>query len=256
VQLATAGARRISDVLALYGTVVATPESVRSVAARYPGPIKSVQKSLGNAVKRGDILATVESNESLQTYAVTAPIGGVITSRNANPGEVAGSEPLFVITDLSNVSVDLSVFARDLARVKLGQRARIRAVDADSAADGQVTYISPAGSGANQALVVRVKLANADRRWTPGMHVNGDLLVGGKDVAVAVPAAALQRFRDWQVVFQADGNDYQAQPVEVGRTDGEWLELVSGLPAGATYVAANSFLIKADIEKSGASHDH
>jgi len=73
---------------------------------------------------------------------------------------------------------------------------------------------------------------------------------------VAVRADALQRFRDWRVVFQNEGDFYQAQPVEIGRSDGEWVEISSGLAAGVAYAAHNSFLIKADIEKSGASHDH
>ena len=256
VVIETAGPRTIDDVLPLYGVIATDPESVRSVSARYPGAIRTVVKSLGDVVKRGEVLATIESNESLQTYSVTAPIGGVITNRHANPGEVADDDPLFVVTDLSNVTADLSVFARDLARVRLGQRARIRSVDRNVESEGRVVYVSPAGAGANQALIVRVKLDNAERRWTPGVYINAELLVGGKEVPVAVRADALQRFRDWQVVFQNEGDAYQAQPVETGRSDGEWVEISSGLPAGAAYAARNSFLIKADIEKSGASHDH
>ncbi|HJY38689.1 MAG TPA: efflux RND transporter periplasmic adaptor subunit, partial [Steroidobacteraceae bacterium] len=232
VVIETAGPRTIDDVLPLYGVIATNPESVRAVSARYPGAIRTVVKSLGDVVKRGEVLATIESNESLQTYSVTAPIGGVITNRHANPGEVADDDPLFVVTDLSNVTADLSVFARDLARVRLGQRARIRSVDRNVESEGRVVYVSPAGAGANQALIVRVKLDNAERRWTPGVYINAELLVGGKEVPVAVRADALQRFRDWQVVFQNEGDAYQAQPVETGRSDGEWVEISSGLPAG------------------------
>jgi len=256
VVVETAGPRQIDDVLALYGVIAASPESVRAVSARYPGPIRSIARSLGDTVKRGELLATVESNESLQTYAVMAPIGGVITARMANPGEVAGDQPLFVITDLGNVTAELSVFARDLARVQRGQRARIRSVDGAATGEGRVTYVSPAGAGANQALMVRVALDNADRRWTPGVYLNAELLVGGSTAPVAVRTDAIQRFRDWQVVFRNEGDLFEVQPVELGRSDGEWIEVTGGLPAGAAYVARNSFLIKADIEKSGASHDH
>jgi cobalt-zinc-cadmium efflux system membrane fusion protein len=251
-----AGPRLISDVISLYGVIAANPESVRAVSARYPGPIRSVVKSLGDSVKRGEVLATVESNESLQTYAVTAPIDGVITSRHANPGEVADAEPLFVITNLASVTADLSIFPRDLARVRTGQRAVIRGVDGGFESEGRVVYVSPAGAGANQALIVRVKLENAERRWTPGLYVSGEVFVGGQEVAVAVKKDALQRFRDWQVVFLNQGDAYQVQPIEAGRSDREWVEVVSGLAPGASYVAQNSFLIKADIEKSGAAHDH
>lgn len=256
VAIETAGPRMIADVLPLYGVIAANPEAVRAVSARYPGPIRSVTKSLGDVVARGEVLATVESNESLQTYSVVAPIGGVITNRHANPGEVADDDALFEVTDLSNVTAQLSVFARDMARVRPGQRVHVRSVDNAIEGQGQVVRASPGGTGTNQALIVQVKLDNRERRWTPGLYVNADVLVGGEEVAVAVKTDALQRFRDWQVVFRNQGDLYEAQPVEVGRTDGEWVEVVSGLPAGAPYVAANSFLIKAHIEKSSAAHDH
>jgi cobalt-zinc-cadmium efflux system membrane fusion protein len=256
VVIDTAGPRLIQDVLPLYGVIAANPEAVRAVSARYPGPIKSVTKSFGDSVARGAVLATVESNESLQTYSVVAPIAGVITSRNANPGEVAGDAALFEITDLGNVTAQLSVFARDIARVRSGQRVRIRSVDSAIEGSGQVIGVSPGGAGSNHALIVRVNLDNRERLWTPGIYVNADVLVGGKEVPVAVKADALQTFRDWKVVFRNEGDAFEAQPVGLGRSDGEWVEIVSGLPAGATYVAGNSFLIKAHIEKSSAAHDH
>ena len=73
---------------------------------------------------------------------------------------------------------------------------------------------------------------------------------------VAVKASALQSFRDWEVVFMEDGSTFEIAILELGRRDGAWAEVVSGLSAGQKYAAENSFIIKADILKSGASHDH
>ena len=67
---------------------------------------------------------------------------------------------------------------------------------------------------------------------------------------------ALQGFRDWQVVFIKVGNVYEIRPLELGRSDGHFTEVLSGLNIGDTYVVENSYLLKADLEKSGASHDH
>lgn len=256
VVVEAAGPRTIEDLLPLYGVIAPDPEAVRAVSARFPGSIRTIARSPGETVKRGDVLATVESNESLQTYAVTAPIAGVVTARHANPGEMAGDGPLFVIADLSRVVADLAVFPRDIARVRPGQRARVRSVDGGVAHEGRVIFVSPAGAGANQALTVRVQLDNAGRHWTPGVYVNADLLVGGRAVPVAVRTDAVQRVRGVQVVFRNDGDTYEVQPVELGRSDGEWVEVTAGLAAGAAHVARNSFLIKADIEKSAASHEH
>jgi len=73
---------------------------------------------------------------------------------------------------------------------------------------------------------------------------------------VAVRRSGLQTFRDWTVVFERIGETYEIRPVTLGRKDGVWIEVVEGLAPRASYVSANSYLVKADIEKSGASHDH
>ncbi|MEK6805758.1 MAG: HlyD family efflux transporter periplasmic adaptor subunit [Pseudomonadota bacterium] len=256
VIIETAGPRTIRDVLPLYGVITPNPEKTSEIRARYPGTIRSVGKSQGDTVQKGAVLAQIESDESLRTYDLTAPISGVVTMRNANPGEQTGNEPLFTVTDLSQVVAELSVFPRDLSRLRPGQRARIRSVDGGEPTEGEVVRVSPVGASANQSLSVRVRLDNRERRWTPGINVNAEVLIGGDEVPVAIKADALQRFRDWQVAFENSGDLFEARPLELGRNDGEWVEVKSGLRPGARYVAANSFLIKADIEKSGASHDH
>ena len=67
---------------------------------------------------------------------------------------------------------------------------------------------------------------------------------------------ALQKFRDFTVVFAKYGDTYEVRMLKLGVNNGEWVEVLEGLKPGTEYVTNNSFLIKADIEKSGASHDH
>ena len=80
--------------------------------------------------------------------------------------------------------------------------------------------------------------------------------VARQPVDLAVPLAALQTFRDWDVVFVRIGDTYEVRPVTLGRRDGTRVEVLSGLRAGDPVVVEQSYLVKADIEKSGASHDH
>ncbi|MCC6201603.1 MAG: efflux RND transporter periplasmic adaptor subunit [Gammaproteobacteria bacterium] len=252
----TAGPRLIREVLPLYGVIAPDAENVREVTARYPGMIRKVTRSLGDTVTSGELLAVVESDESLRSYDVTSPIDGVLTRRGANAGEHTGTGALFTVANLATVWAELSVFPRDRARLRLGQQARVQAVDGGEPGESEIVRISPVGTGGNQALTVQVRLDNREHRWTPGLYVNAEVLIGGADVPVAVREAAVQRFRDGQVVFQNVGDAYEVRPVELGRGDGEWVEVTSGLAAGARYVSGNGFLVKADIEKSGASHDH
>lgn len=251
-----AGPRVIQDILPLYGRIAPNPETVSEVTARYPGVIRSLTPSVGDSVKRGAVLAVVESDESLRSYNIASPISGVVTMRHANPGEQTDGKPLFTVSNLQSVWAEVSVFPQDAARLKPGQRARIRSVDGGEFADGEVVRVNPAGAGSGQGLRAYIGLDNADGRWTPGLFVNAEVVVGGREVPIAVRQNAIQRMRDWQVAFENVGDQFEARPLELGDSDGTWVEVKSGLRPGARYVAANSFVIKADIEKSGASHDH
>lgn len=252
----TAGPRLIRDVLPLYGTIATNPDAVRDVGARFSGVVKSVSKTVGDSVRAGEVLARVESNDSLQVYAVTTPISGVITARMTNPGQQAGDAPLFTVSDLAQVWAQLSVFPRDLARIRVGQEVRLTTVDGERTTKGAISRMAPAGGNTNQALTVWASFDASDGGWTPGLHVNAEVMVGGAQVPLAVKASGLQTFRDFAVVFARVGETYEVRMLDLGRSDGQYVEVLAGLKPGTEYVSENSYLIKADIEKSGASHDH
>jgi membrane fusion protein, heavy metal efflux system len=260
IRTETAGPATIADTLTLNGRIVPNAERVREVTARFPGPIRDVVRSVGDRVKAGDRLASVESNDSLQTYAVTAPIGGVVVERHANPGETAGAAPLFVIADYRELWAELSLFPRDLARVRAGQTVQIKAVDGELEGTARIARIAPAESVAHGApgsvYIARVAIDNAAGRWAPGMFVRAQVRIGEAKVPLAVKRSGLQAFRDFTVVFEQVGETYEVRMLELGRQDDTWIEVLGGIEPGAKYVAENSYLIKADVEKSGASHDH
>jgi cobalt-zinc-cadmium efflux system membrane fusion protein len=256
VEVAMAGPARIQETLILHGTIVPDPQRVYRLRARYPGVVREVRTQIGERVRAGETLAIIESNESLQRYPLVAPAAGVVVTRDANPGVNAGEEPLMTLVDLSTVWVELASFQHDMGRIRPRQRVSIRDVDGHLAADGQVASIAPVGSAASQSMTVRVVLPNPDDHWRPGLFVTGEVIVAENDVPLAVRRSALQTFRDWQVVFEQHNDLYEVRPLELGRRDGEWVEVLQGLAPGTRYVTANSYLIKADIEKSGASHDH
>ena len=101
-----------------------------------------------------------------------------------------------------------------------------------------------------------MELDNKDGKWRPGMFVNAEMATEETPVPVAVSVDALQTIRDWTVVFGRYGEYFEARPLELGRSDGEMIEVIKGLSAGEQYAAGNSFAIKAELGKSGASHDH
>jgi len=201
-------------------------------------------------------LATAPA-ESLPRYEIRAPLGGTVIDRDVTVGEsVPPDRAIFVIADLSSVWVDISVTARDLNHVHQGQAATVRSQDLDREVSGRVTFIGSLVGRENRSATARIVIPNPDGRWRPGLFVSVRLVQSSTTVPLAVPAEAIQTFRDWQVVFVRYGDWFEARPLELGRSDGAWVEVLSGLKPGDRYAATNSFAIKAEIGKLGATHDH
>jgi cobalt-zinc-cadmium efflux system membrane fusion protein len=250
------GPAAIRETMSVYGVIAPNAERVRDVGARFPGVIRTVTKKIGDEVRQGETLATIESNESLQTYSVAAPLNGVVIARNANPGEQTGEKVLFTIADLSTVWVELSLFPRDLAKIRVGQTVRVMSNDAGLRSDGKLVYVAPFGSSANQTLTARVLLDNAERRWAPGLYVTADVTLAESQVPLAVRSEALQTNEDDAVVFVLGEEGFESRTVQIGRADAQWVEVTEGLTSGEQYAANNSFIVKAELGKGAAEHDH
>lgn len=256
ITLATAAPATLRERLPLYGVITPNAERVRDITPRFPGVIRSVRKRPGDAVRQGETLATVESNESLQTYALASPLAGVVTARNANPGEQTGDRVLFTVADLSTVWVEVALFPRDRTRVQAGQSVQVRSGETGQVAEGKVVYVAPFGSASNQTLAARVLLDNAEGQWAPGLYVTVDVTLARQEVPVAVRNEAIQVLDGAPAVFVERPGGFQPVPVETGRSDGEATEIVRGLAAGERYVAGNSFILKSELGKGEAAHEH
>jgi len=248
-----AAAGTIERRVRVFGELVAAPEKRSEVRARFPGLVTAVNVDLGQRVERGQALATVESNQSLQDYVLRAPIDGVVQHRHANPGEVAGDEPLFVILDSTALWAELKIFPGRRGEVAAGQPVRIES--GDRAAEVIVEHLLPAGG--DPFARARLQVDNAAGSWLPGDRVVASILVERVEVPLVVGKQALQQLDGHDVVFVRSGGErYEPRSVELGRQDDRHVEVLSGLSVGESYVADNSYLIKADLEKSGAGHQH
>ncbi len=250
-----AGPAVIEETIPVYGRIVANAEGSSEVTARFDGQIASVAVALGDAVNAGDRLATIESNQSLTTYDLVAPISGVITARNANRGEQTAGRVLFTISDTSTVWADLSVFPADLTRIDVGYPVRINTPLTDTPIEGTINRILPE-TAANQAVVARVMLENTAGLLRAGTWVEAHIEIAEHQVPLAVKRVGLQAFRDFTVVYAQIGDEFEVRMLEMGRQSEQWVEILGGLDPGTRYVTDNSYILKADVEKDGASHDH
>lgn len=257
IGIAIAGSVEITDSLALFGRTEPDPQLVSHVRARFHGLIRSVEPALGEQVSAGQTIAVVEGNESLQRYSIKAPISGTVVERHANAGEYAGDNELLTIANYSRLWVSLNVFPHDAARIQPGQVVRVRAGERE--ADSRITFLNP-GTGSRPSVMARLPLDNTYARWTPGLLVEADVIVSREQVPLAVDNKAIQRVENRTVVFRQEGDGFEVVPIKVLRSDALHSEVLTGgdkgLRVGDRYAVRNSYLLKAELEKSGASHSH
>lgn len=257
IRVAAAGAGVIADEHEVQGLLTPMDGRVARVMARFPGPIRTLGANVGDRVGAGQALATVESNLSLTTYTVTSPIPGVVLARTASVGAVASEgAPLFEIADLSSLWVDLHIFGADAQHIQPGVPVVVTRMSDGAAIETTLERVLPGTATASQSTVARATIRNADGLWRPGSAVKARITVDRQPAALVVPLSALQVFRDWDVVFIRVGDAYEVRPLTLGKRDARQVEVLSGLKAGDQVVIEQSYVVKADIEKSGASHDH
>jgi cobalt-zinc-cadmium efflux system membrane fusion protein len=195
--------------------------------------------------------------ETMARYEIRSPLDGVVLERDITVGEaVTAEQKIFTVADLSTIWVDVSVYAKDLGAVHEGQHAVVVSTDLATEVSGRVSYVGPLVGQETRTATARIVLPNPGARWRPGLFVTVRLVRETATVPLAVAAEAIQTFRDWQVVFVRYGDWFEARPLELGRSDGQWVEVLHGLQPGEQYAATNSFAVKAEIGKLGATHDH
>ena len=258
IRVAPVGRGEISDEHQVQGLLTPIDGRIAQVMARYPGPIRSLRVNVGDRVRAGQPLATIDSNLSLTTYTVTAPIAGVVLSRDASLGAVAGEGTmLFEIADLSEVWVDLHVFGADAQHIRAGVPVTVTRLSDGVTVETTLERVLPGTATASQSAVARATINNADGLWRPGSAVKARVTVDRQPVALVVPLTALQSAGEQDVVYVREGDDtYRMRPVKVGRRDAQRLEILAGLKPGEQVVVEQSFLVKADIEKSSVEEEH
>ncbi|OFA29951.1 biotin attachment protein [Glaciecola punicea] len=242
-----------------YGDVITDPASLSHIRARFDGVISAVTVNLGDSVKLGDTLATVESNESLKQYKITSPFSGNVIARHANAGELSNGQILFSIANYDDVWARLKVFPKQLSSVKAGQQVMLTHTGVKQSST--ISHIAPSPDGKPYTLAY-IRVNNKDGQWPVGALVSGQITVATSDVALLIPKTAIQTFEEKSVVFvlkssvREGHNEYHPRPVLLGTTDNMNIEIVNGLQNGERIVSLNSYLLKADLEKSEAGHDH
>ena len=251
IRTAIASSGTVNATLPIFATLVVPPQQEIQLSGRFPGLITDVRVAPGDSVKKGQSLATIESNESLSRYEVRSPISGVISDSHAATGNLASNEPLFVIVDLSGLWLEIPIYPSQREEIATGQPVTLPAHEIST----QIESIAPPAHG-RPYWRARAKVSNSHGDLTPGEVALVHITTAETVAQVRVENRALQTHEGNTVVFVHHDGEYQARPVTTGASDEKFTEITAGLNPGEEYVTDNSYLIKADIGKSGAAHQH
>jgi cobalt-zinc-cadmium efflux system membrane fusion protein len=218
----------------------------------------ATQKLLALGFSQTDLDSIPEmTGRGLTRYELKAQFDGIVIKKEIAVGEaIKADADIYAIADLRTVWVGVTVYAKDLSVVRVGQNVTARSKILGLEANGTLTYLGPLVGEQTRTAQGRVVIQNPEGRWRPGLFVTVEIVQEEVTVPVAVSVDAIQTFRDVSVVFVQYGNVFEARPLELGRNDGRWVEVVRGLSPGERYVARNSFILKADLGKAGATHEH
>ncbi len=193
---------------------------------------------------------------SLTRLEIRSPINGTITEKNIAMGQVLKEDAtIFTVTNLDTVWVEAVIPAKELGQIKVGQKAMINATAFEASTSGKVSYVGSVVGDQTLSAMARLVVSNAKGLWYPGLPVNLVVQSAAVNTPVVVASEAIQSVNETSSVFIKVGDQFEVRPVELGRTNGKFTEVVKGLRAGETYVSKNSFLMKAELGKSSASHD-
>jgi cobalt-zinc-cadmium efflux system membrane fusion protein len=259
IVVAEAGNATLTSSVDLPGEIQTNDNMLAHIVPRFSGIVTDVRAQVGDKVAAGQVLAVIESDESLSPYEVKTLIAGTVIAKHITLGEAISREhAAFVVADLSSVWADITVYQRDISTVAVGQDVQISGGHAHPAVTGAISYVAPVIDEETRTALARVILPNPGGTWRPGTFITARILLESFVVPVAIPRTALQHFEDQDVVFVQTPEGFMPRPVTVGRSDENTLEIVSGLAAGENYVSQGGFTLKAELGKGsfGGGHAH
>ncbi len=219
--------------------------------------LREAEIAVANASQKLAALGAPATGASLGRYELRAPFDGMVVEKHIALGEsVKEDANVFTISDLSTVWAEMNIAARELPRVRVGEKVTVRASAFDAAAEGRVAYVGALIGEQTRTARARVTLANPQLAWRPGLFVNVEVVADEASAPVTVSSEAVQIVDGQPTVFLKVDGGFVAQPVRTGRSDGQRVEIVSGLAAGARHAAAGSFVVKSQQGKGSATHTH
>lgn len=189
----------------------------------------------------------VESGNFQSTITMQAPISGYVTQVNVNIGMfVNPTDVMFKIVDTEHLHAELTVFEKDVPKLKIGQKVRFTLAN-ESTERMATVYLIGREIGADRTVRIHCHLDKEDEELLPGMYLKAYVEAGTQNVT-ALPNKAIVGFEGSNYVFifvpsdEKGAKHFKLIPVTTGVSELGYTEVI--LP--------KDFDQKADIVINGA----
>jgi cobalt-zinc-cadmium efflux system membrane fusion protein len=188
----------------------------------------------------------------LRRKEIRAPIAGKVIERRVNVGQPVGGEgqekELYVLADLTVVWAELAVPIADLAEIRESQVVLLS--HGKDIAKGKIVFVSPLLNHETHSGRVVASFDSEDFALRPGTLMTAHIAVDERKVGVKIPRSAMQMINGEPVVFVRTEDGFTKRTIEIGKSDDDSIEVVSGLTAGETIAATNTFVLKGELGKA------
>jgi len=190
--------------------------------------------------------AQVELAETnVQNGIITAPISGIVTSKQIDPGEMCqAGATLLTISNTNNVDVVINVPEDVINNLKVGQDALVSvdAINNGNNLNGKISEISPS-SQLNGIFQVKISLDNKNNLLKSGMFAKVSIVTEIKRNVITIPKDAIMIKKYGNTVYVVNNGKAEERLVKLGISNDNEVEVVSGIKAGDTIIVSGQNMI-------------
>lgn len=243
--------RPIDEVVKCIGLVGTDPNKTAHLSSRISGRVLELLVNVGDEVQKDQELVKIESRQignPPPTVTLKSPITGTVIHRDMELGEtVEPDKHLFEIADLKDLLVECNIYEQDAAKVKVGQKARVKLPIAypNELFEGEVSFFSATLDLETRTSHVWIRVPNQEKRLKPGMQAQAAIIIKEKARAVAVPKEAVMEEGGEKFVYLEEGeNAFTRKSVVLGISNDKDTEIKKGLIPGDRVVASGNYELR------------
>ncbi|WP_434631478.1 efflux RND transporter periplasmic adaptor subunit [Thermoanaerobacterium thermosaccharolyticum] len=215
-------------------------EQLDIIQKKQPENLKALQSQVEQAQAQVELAET-----NVQNGIITAPISGVVTSKQIDAGEMCqAGTTLLTISNTNNVDVVINVPEDDINNLKVGQDALVSvdAINNGNNLKGKISEISPS-SQQNGIFQVKTSLDNKDNLLKSGMFAKVSIVTEIKQNAITIPKDAIMIKKYGNTVYVVNNGKAEERLVKLGISNSDKVEVVSGIKAGETVIVSGQNMI-------------